>query len=44
MQPKIVFSGNASSSLSVKENFEREKSAYVDEVRKRSGIVICVRF
>jgi len=44
MQPKLVSSGNASSSLPVKEGFGMEKLAYIDEIRKRSGIVVCVRF
>jgi len=44
MQPKLVSSRNASSSLSVKEGFGMEGPTYVDEIRKRSGITICVRF
>ena len=44
MQPKLVSSEDASSSLSVKEGFGMEKPAYVDEISKCSGIVICVRF
>jgi len=44
MQPKLVFSGDINSSLSVKEGICMEKPAYADEISKRSGIVICVRF
>jgi len=40
-QSKLVSSGNASSGLSDKESFGTEKSAYVDEIIKLSGIVVC---
>jgi len=43
-QSKLVSSGNASSGLSDEESFRMEKSAYVDEINKLSGIVVCVRF
>ena len=44
MQSKLVSSRNTSSSLPVKEGFRMEKSAYVDEIGKRSRIVRYVRF
>jgi len=40
-QMKLVSSGNASSGLSYEESFRMEKSTYVDEISKLSGIVVC---